>query len=79
MVIAHLRKERFLRGEYNKLEMKKIGSCRMLRNFSMNAYELELPMGICTSHIFNVVDLYPYQVGDEGATIENERSGEFNE
>ena len=67
MVLSHLRKYRFPRGEYNKLKMKKIGPCGILRKFLANAYELELPMGIGISHIFNVADLYPYQVNDEGA------------
>jgi hypothetical protein len=59
MVLAHLRKERFPRGTYNKLKMKKIGSCRILRKFGENAYELELPEGIGISSIFNILDLYP--------------------
>ena len=66
MVLAHLRKERFPRGTYNKLKMKKIGSCRILRKFGENAYELELPEDIGISPIFNISDLYPYRTEDEG-------------
>jgi hypothetical protein len=61
MVLAHLRKERFPRGTYNKLKMKKIGPCRILRKFGENAYELELPGNIGISPIFNISDLYPYK------------------
>lgn len=61
MVQAHLRKEIFSRGEYNKLKLKKIGPCKILRKFSTNAYELDLPIGISISPIINVTNLYPYQ------------------
>jgi hypothetical protein len=61
MILAHLRKERFPRGTYNKLKMKKIGPCRVMRKFGANTYEIELPDGIGISPIFNAVDLYLYK------------------
>jgi hypothetical protein len=60
-VLYHLRKERFPRGMHNKLKMKNIGPCRILRKFTTNSYEIELPDNIGISPIFNVPDLYPYQ------------------
>jgi hypothetical protein len=65
LVLAHLRKERFPRGEYNKMKLKKIGPCRNLRKFSFNAYEIELPSDIEISPIFNVFDLYPFKGENE--------------
>jgi hypothetical protein len=75
LILAHLRKERFSRGTYNKLKMKKIGPCRVLKKFGANSYEIELPDGIKISLIFNILDLYPYrakgtETGNEQPTIQ---------
>ena len=72
MVLAYLKRDRFPKQEYNKLKMKKIGPCRIIRKFSANAYELELPIGVGISPIFNVADLYPYVTGDTGTFAEGE-------
>ena len=60
-VLAHLRKDRFRRGTYNKLRLKKIRPCKILRKFGENAYELELPEDVGISPIFNISNLYPYR------------------
>ena len=65
-VLSHLRKERFPRGTYNKLNMKKIGPCMILWKFATNAYEIELPDNVGISLIFNVMDMYPYMRDDAG-------------
>jgi hypothetical protein len=70
LILAHLRKERFPRGTYNKLKMKKIGPCKIIRKFGANAYEIELPNGIEISPIFNISDLYPYKAEEAGADSE---------
>jgi hypothetical protein len=71
LVLPHLRKERFLRGTYNKLKMKKIRPCRVMKKIGANAYEIELPDGIGIYLIFNISDLYPYKA--EETRIGNEQ------
>ena len=71
LILAHLRKERFPKGTYNKLKMKKIRPCKVLKKFGENDYDIELPDGIGISPIFNVSYLYPYK--DEEAEAGSEQ------
>jgi hypothetical protein len=73
LVLAHLRKERFPRGTYNKLKMKRIGPCRVMKKLGENTYEIELPDGVRISPIFNVMDLYPYRIEETGMMQEHRK------
>jgi hypothetical protein len=72
-VLAHLRKERFPMLTYNKLKMKNIGPCKILRKFDANAYEIELPDDVVISPIFNVSYMYPYRKDDTEGSEDQEK------
>ena len=76
LVFDLLRKERFPKGEYNKLKLKNIGPCRILIKFSVNAYELEMPTGVGIYPIFHVADIYPFTVDDIGQIIGYKDTGD---
>jgi hypothetical protein len=61
-----------MKEKYNKLNMKNIGPCKILRKFSTNAYEIELLEDIRISPILNVAYLYPYRMDDTEGTDSQE-------
>jgi hypothetical protein len=65
-VLVHLRKERFPKVTYNKLNMKKIGPCMIFRKFAANAYEIGIPVNVGISLRFIVANIYPYRINDAG-------------
>ena len=67
-VLENLRNESLPRETYNKLKMKKIGPCNILRKFDANAYEIELPNDVGISPIFKISYLYPYKGNEAGET-----------
>jgi hypothetical protein len=63
-ILAHIKKESFQRGTYNKLKLKKLGPYNILRKFGANAYEIELPKDVGISPILDILNLYPYREDD---------------
>ena len=62
--MVHLIKENFPLGTYNKMKMKKFWSCKIVkRNEPWNAYEVELPLELDISLVFNILDLIEYHEG----------------
>ena len=58
LVMAYLRKERLPKGHPTKFLLKKIWPLKIVHKFGNNAYEVELPLNLGISPIFNVNDLY---------------------
>ncbi|XP_059067800.1 uncharacterized protein LOC131858543 [Cryptomeria japonica] len=73
LVLAYLRKDGLPKGQPSKLCMEKIGPLKVMYKFGNNAYELELPLNLGISPIFNVCDLYPYK-GSQTTTNQEETS-----
>ncbi|GLJ40537.1 hypothetical protein SUGI_0836160 [Cryptomeria japonica] len=57
LVIIHLNKERLYKGIHSKLQMRRIGPCKVLEKYGNNAYKLDLLGDMALSPIFNVADL----------------------
>ena len=67
--MVHLRKENFPMGTYNKLKMK-FKPCKIVkRHDSRNAYDVELPIELNISPVFNISDLIEYYEGGDGDEV----------
>lgn len=60
-MLAHLKKDRLPKSQPTKLLMRKIGPCMIVHKFGQNAYEIELPLSLEISPIFNVSNLFTYK------------------
>jgi hypothetical protein len=64
-VWLHLRKDRFLEKRRSKLLPRGDGPFQVVERINDNAYKLDLPGEYGVSASFNVVDLSPFDVGDD--------------
>ena len=75
-VWIHMRKERFPSQRKSKLQPRGDGPFQVLSRINDNAYKIELLGEYGVSTTFNVADLSPFDVGDDGL---NSRSNSFQE
>ena len=61
LVMVHLNKARLQKGVPTKLQMRRIGPCKILEKYGQNAYKVDLPNDLNISPIFNVQDLIVYR------------------
>jgi hypothetical protein len=64
-VWLHLRKDLFLEKRRSKLLPRGDGPFQVVERINDNAYKLDLPSEYGVSASFNVVDLSPFDVGDD--------------
>ena len=60
-VMVHLNKARLQKGIPTKLQMRRVGPCKVLSKYGENAYKIELPSDLGISPIFNVQDLLEFK------------------
>ena len=69
--MAHIRKDRFPVGTYSKLQMRRVGPCKVLKKINDNAYKIQLPADLHISNTFNIGDLVAYHPPEH---LENSRT-----
>lgn len=75
MVLVHLRRDRFPKGTYHKLNSKKFGLCKVLKKISLNTYMVKLPSELQISPpIFNVSNLYAFEDFDSEKVSADDRN-----
>lgn len=61
MVMVYLNKAILQKGVPSKLQMRRIGPCKILGKYGSNDYKVELPTDLALSPVFNVQDLVQFK------------------
>ena len=61
LAMVHLNKESLEKGTLHKLQIRRLGPCKILEKYGNNAYKFEFPIDIGLSHVFNVTNLVSYK------------------
>ena len=70
--MVHLRKEHFPVNTYNKLKIKRFGLYKtMKRHDYRNAYEVEFPIELNISPVFNISYLIEFYEGGDSDEVAN--------
>lgn len=60
-MMVHLNKAKLQNGVPSKLQMRRIGPCKILAKYRSNAYKVDLPTNVSLSPIFNVAGLIVFK------------------
>ena len=72
-----MRKERFSAQRHSKLLPRGDGPYQVLESINDNTYKLDLPDEYNVSVTFNVIDLSPFDVGDDLRTNHFQEKGNY--
>ena len=59
--MVYLNKAKIPKGIPRKLQMRRIGPCKIVKRYGPSAYKIDLPKDMAISPIFNMKDLIPYK------------------
>ena len=79
LVWVYLSRDRYPKGDYNKLTRRKFGPYRVLEKFGENAYRVELPDDMHISNVFNVRHLHKYHGENSSLRSSFPQPGEHDE
>lgn len=59
--MTHSKKSRLQKGVPTKLQMKRVGPCKIIAKYGANTYKIDLPLDLGISPIFNVQDFVEFK------------------